>query len=161
MQFQVQFADGAIVWKYYDKDLADSQQFEEFCRRNRQLIPILTTTGIAAKYLRDLNKKAIDIVIPGDIVYVDLRSWVNDKEGVWYDQLPMQDKYDKQYVVKGIYGDYVNNRKLKMHITFPVFNETHQVNNQFVTHYGYSKTKSDNAIEVTDDLIRQYPELTK
>ena len=161
MQFLVQFADGTKVWKYYDKDLADSQQFEDFCRRNRQLLPLLMTTKIASKYLRDLNKKPIDLVVPGDIVYVDIRSWGSDNEGVWYDQLPMPDKYEKQYVVKGIYGQYVNNRRLRIYVTFPVFNETHQVNNEFVTHYGYIKTKRSEATEISNALLQRYPELTK
>ena len=69
----------------------------------------------------------------------------------------LQDKYDKQYVVKGIYGDYVNRKRSHIYISFPVFNETHKVDNIFVTQYGYLTQLPTNAIEVTEALVMQFP----
>jgi hypothetical protein len=157
MSFLVQFADGTKVWKPFGKDLADTQQFEEYCRSNRQLLPILMNTHVAARYMRETRKRPIDLVEPGLVVYVDLRSWNVDNEGLWYDRLPMPDKYDKQYVVKGIYGEYVNKKHSHIYITFPVFNETHNVDNIFVTHYGYITELRANTIEVTEALVAQFP----
>jgi hypothetical protein len=35
MEFEVKFKDGDVVWKPWDLNLAFSQQFEDFCRRNK------------------------------------------------------------------------------------------------------------------------------
>jgi hypothetical protein len=161
MQFLVQFADGTKVWKFLDKDLSDTQQFAEFCRQHRQLLPILMTNQIAGKYIRDLKKKPITLVEPGDSAFVDLRSWGSDNEGLWYDNLPLPDKYDINYVVRGTYISFINSKHLRIRINFPVFNETHVVDNVFVNHYGYSKNMKPNSIEVDKDFVRKFPEITK
>lgn len=161
MQFLVQFADGSKVWKFLDKDLSDTQQFEEFCRQHRQLLPILMTNQIAGKYIRDLKKKPITLVAPGETVFVDLRFWVSDNEGLWYDKLPLPDKYDFNYVVRGTYISFINSNHLRIRINFPVFNETHVVDNVFVNHYGCSTHMKPHSIEVDEDFVRKFPEITK
>ena len=37
MEFEVLFRDKYIVWKRWDQDLAETVQFEEYCRENPEL----------------------------------------------------------------------------------------------------------------------------
>jgi hypothetical protein len=46
--FQVEFADGDIIWKQYDKDLANTTHFEDFCRSKPYLFPLIYPTQALA-----------------------------------------------------------------------------------------------------------------
>ena len=39
MEFEVLFSDNDIVWKRWDQDLAETVQFEEYCRENPVAAP--------------------------------------------------------------------------------------------------------------------------
>lgn len=39
MEFLVEFADGEQIWKVFDQELSNTQQFEDFVRSNRPLRP--------------------------------------------------------------------------------------------------------------------------
>lgn len=152
LEFLVKFADGTIVWKTFNKDLTDTIQFEDFCRENTELIPLLYTAKNSRIYMKELKTKAITLVNPGDVVYVNLRSWGYD----WYDKIELPHKYSNRYVVKGIYGTFIKNTNRSISITFPEFNETYQVDNIFVNQWGRNKVLNPDNIIITKDHITQY-----
>ena len=153
MQFLVLFDDGQEVWKYYDKDIANTQQFEDFCRANTQLLPLLQTVANATTYLKELKTQRITVIKPEDIVYVNLRFWNNDSAGIWYDQLKLPNLYKTEYVVQGKYKQFTNSLHKKIQIYFPVFDELFVVDNAFVIHYGHYKTIQLNTTIITQALV--------
>ena len=72
--FQVEFADGDILWKQNDKDLADTIQFEDFCRSHRFLWPLLLTQDQANLRNREIIYSPITYN-NNDTIYVNLYAW--------------------------------------------------------------------------------------
>ena len=81
----------------WDQDLAETVQFEEYCRENPELHLLLLfpvrRTAAESKVLRD---QQITLVQPGDVVNVDIRSFQYDL----YDDLNLENKYHLRYVVR-------------------------------------------------------------
>jgi hypothetical protein len=62
MQFEVEFADGTIVWKQFDSDLWHSAPFEAFCSRSRPLRCLNKTAALAAMDASARNRLPISEV---------------------------------------------------------------------------------------------------
>ena len=70
MSFKVEFEDNDIVWKPYDKDLADSIHFETYCQTKPFLQPLLVTERQA----KAANTALLSVPIhyrQDDLIYVD------------------------------------------------------------------------------------------
>jgi RNase H-like domain found in reverse transcriptase/Reverse transcriptase (RNA-dependent DNA polymerase)/Integrase zinc binding domain len=152
MEFLVKFEDNTEVWKPYDKDLSDTIQFEDYCRSNSELLPLLHKLQDSQRIITALRQQPINLVVPGDIVYVKLRHWGYE----WYDGLNIPDQYEKEYVVKGVYRKYVGKVMKKISIYFQTFRQTYVVDNEFVTLWGKTKTLASNHIEVTPEVVSTY-----
>jgi phospholipid-translocating ATPase len=59
IQFGLLFKAGDIVWKYYCKDIFDTQYFEDFCESRPELKRLLTTETIAKAKTTAINKLPI------------------------------------------------------------------------------------------------------
>lgn len=152
IEFLVRFADGTKVWKTLNKDITDTIVFEDYCRLNTELTQLLYTKQNSRAYVQSLRKTNITLVSPGDVVYVNLRSWGNS----WYDQLRLPDLHEKRYVVLGKYGNYSGNKMQHISITFPVMKETYEVDNIFVYTWGHTKQLQEDDVVITTDLVGQY-----
>ena len=93
----------------------------------------------------------------GSIFYMDIRYYTTE----WFDTLPIEDKYDKIYVIECRYEKYLNKLKNKVQVRALIFNEILQPwNYLFVKLYGGFKDKLlDNMIIIDTKLIKKYPEL--
>ena len=96
MEFEILFEDGSIVWLPYSKDIFDSVPYEEFCRMRPELLPLLHDAKTAAALMSRLNRTPITEVKPGDVVYVDLRSY----GAGWYESLNLPDKDHSSYMLR-------------------------------------------------------------
>ena len=153
--FQVEFADGDIIWKDYDKDLADTSQFEDFCRSHQYLWPLIHITQAQADAR---NREIIFSPITynnDDEIYVNLYAWTATN----YHANTLPDKYTVAYYVKAKCSKKKpSNRESKIHLTFPVFNTHFTVNNSFI--HSYCKPAlPPHARLITHDTLLQHPEL--
>ena len=160
MKFEIEWDNGEITWRTWDRDLFDSQPYETYVRSKPELFPLLYNESIAKKEIATLNKTPITLVQPGDIVYVDIRCY----SATWYANLPLPDKDHVTYLVEYVYKKWIGNKKLKLSVYCPVFKETFTVDHRFVKQYGHYKSfnpnnPASNECYVDDNFIQQYPEL--
>jgi hypothetical protein len=160
MEFEILFEDDSLVWLPWSKDLFETIQYEAYCRFRPELYPLLFDFKTAQQRIRDMNKSAITLVSPGDVVYVDLRCYGH----AWYQTLPLEDKDHVNYLLEYRYVKWKSRQHLKIEVVCPIFNEVFVVNNYFVFSYG-SWTEDDwlnrrLLYKIVDrDLVNKYPEL--
>ena len=157
VEFEVQFMDGSIMWLEWSKDLFDTTQYEQFCRDNMELFPLLYTVKASKTHITAVRSQNITLVQPNDVVYLKLRNICP----YWYDTLEnhLHDIYHVQYVIKLQYTDWVTPTSRK-HIKaiIPVFNHTlSKLDNYFVTFYGQLRTFTPSMVLVDDDFLATYP----
>jgi len=92
VEFYVEFSDGTSLWKPYDADLAQTVQFEDFCRAHPELDTLLHSARRSAAF-RVAQRKVVTSVthVKGDVVFVDLRAreiFAHE----WYNALVLPDK---------------------------------------------------------------------
>ena len=91
MQFLLQYASGAVLWKSYDRDLFQTVPYEDYCRSRAYLFPLLYTVKAAASAMAGLRKDPITSVEPGVSIFVDLRYW----GFLWYEELNLPVRQSK------------------------------------------------------------------
>ena len=64
MEFEVSFENGYLGWQTYNAGLAATVQFEEYCRLNRPLIPLLSSAKLAAAYKKALSESIKSLTLP-------------------------------------------------------------------------------------------------
>ena len=155
--FQVEFADGDIIWKNYDKDLSDTAQFEDFCRSHQFLWPLVyQTQADADKRNREIIKTPITYN-NGDSIYVNLYAWTAEK----YHSYELPNAYDTNYYILATCSNKNNKpTEPKIKLTFPVFRVSFTINNSFI--YSYCKSHlPPNSVLVTDAFAQQHPKVRK
>jgi hypothetical protein len=123
MEFSVTFVNGDSTETKmlpYNRDLADSQQFEQYINSVAYLIPLRYLASEAPKRILSINKTVITTVSIGDEAYMDIR-YFDDTDRAWFDSMNLPDKH-KQHLV-GIQFRRWKNRNRRSIIAFcPVFN---------------------------------------
>jgi ribosomal protein L21E len=159
MQFEVKFKDGDIVWLTYNQDLAACEQFEHYCRAKPELFLLIYTAKVAQERMVAINKTPITEVKPGDIYYIDIRSYGS----TWYDSLPLPDLHHRTYVVAYKYTKWVNNTHRKIEAKCQVFNETWRLDHVFIKQYGshikHQHVNGQTIILIDSNMVQTYPEL--
>ncbi len=159
MEFLVKYKDGDEVWMPYSKDISDTEQFESFCRSNKQLFYLLYNLKEAKRIASNIKSQDITLIQPGDTVYVDVRCYGE----AWYKSLDLPNKYTQQYVVVYKYTEWYSTRTRKKIIAVcDVFNETWTLDNLFVYSYGHTKAFDPlGMVLVTPTLLKDHPKLAK
>jgi hypothetical protein len=132
MEFLLEYEDGGIGWKSWDKDLFDSLPYEEYCRSIPQLYSMIFTVKVAATQMSTINRQAIDGVRPGLIGYMDLRWYSFD----WYAQLGLPNEDTTIYVLQFRYGDWVHDDHRKIRVIFTITGDQHIFNHFTVLTWG-------------------------
>ena len=154
MEFEVKFADGSISWLPWSTDIFATVQYEDYCRKHPQLYPLIYSAKDATKEMKSLNNTAIEIVKPGDTVYVDIRSY----NYLWYNSMNLPDSDHICYVVSYYYVKYAANNKKKIVAKCAVFDETYTVDHFFVRSYGAVKDFNSSYMVLIDKkFVLQYP----
>ena len=160
MLFHVLFDDDSLVWKNWNYDLFNTIPYEIYCRSLPQLHPLLTTVSISAIEIKRIKNTVISLVAPGDIVYVDLRSYGFD----WYSTLNLPDSDYSNYVVQLTYTSWYNSKHLKINGIVPIFNEDFSnsaaLSADFVHYWGHKKNfDSSNMILIDKHLLNKHPQM--
>ena len=160
MSFHVSFDDGTLVWKHWSNDLFTTIPYESYCRSLPQLHPLLTTLSISAIETKRIKNTAISLVVPGDVVYVDLRSYGYH----WYSTLTLPDADYSTYVVPLTYTSWFNDKHLKIDGIVSVFNEDYSksksLSADFVHYWGHTKVfDSINMTLIDKFLLDKHPQM--
>ena len=158
-EFEVEFIDGSILWLPWSTDLFDTLQYEQFCRENMELYPLLFTTSEANNHIKMIRSQNIIMVQPGVEVYLKLRNICP----YWYDELSdakeLEDAYHLTYVVLLRYTRWPTANSTK-YITgyIPIFNHTcAKLDNYFITFYGQTRELTTSMVLVDTDFMQQHP----
>ncbi len=152
LTFKVQFEDDDILWKHYDKDLADSIHFETYCQ-TKPFLQHLLLSDTAAK-AANTARLAIPINYNvNDTIYVDLFAWTADK----YHDIGLPDADANNYFATGICTKVTANKK-ELHIYFPVLNKKLIVNQSFLHGYTCRQLPHGSRVVTQQDSI-SYPKL--
>jgi hypothetical protein len=119
MEFKVEFEDGDILWLPYSKDIDDSIPYERYVESVPMLYFLKFRVKDVAQEMTLFKNKVIDNINIGDKFYMDIRYYTVQ----WYDELPMEDKYDKIYVVECVYEKFVSKKRLEVYVRVLVFKE--------------------------------------
>ncbi len=107
---------------------------------------------------RTLNQQAIVEISPGDVVYINLRSY-----GVtWYTSLhALPDRFHTVYYVQHRYDSWVNKSRRKINIVCDLFRESYAVDHDYVVRYGLIQdvTPSDGAVLIDEQYCQLYPDI--
>ena len=161
MSFHVLFDDDTLVWKNWSNDLFTTIPYESYCRSLPQLHPRLTSVSISAIEIKRIENTAISLVVPGDVVYVDIRSYGYD----WFASLNLPNSDYTTYVVLLKYTSWFNSKCLKINGTVAAFNEnwcsSQSLSATFVYYWGHTKKfESSNMILIDKIFIQQHPQIT-
>jgi hypothetical protein len=159
MQFQIKFKDNELKWVIWSKDLFDSIPYELYVSGIPALYQLRFTEKQLSTYRRDLNKKNIEIVKVGDIVYVELQYFGYE----WFINLNLPDVYPLIYVVEAHMTHwYHKSSRRKISIYIPIFpnNYSYPIDNFNATSY-FSCFELDNTKHVLVDnlFVQQYPQI--
>ena len=157
MEFFIRYQDGDERWVTWTKDLFDSVPYEDFCRANPPLFPLIFTVEEAKRQIKDLNAKPITEVKPGDTVYVDLRSRGN---GAWYAAIELPNSAEITYVIECTYIKLIGTKKNKILMNCSLTGWDIELNHFTVHCYGrVTRFDPTTMIKVDKELARAYPKM--
>lgn len=156
MEFKVEFEDGDILWIPFSKDLDESIPYGEYIMSVPMLYFLRYKVKDVPKEIASFKNKVINNINIGDKFYMDIRYYTVQ----WYDGLPMEDKYDKIYVVECVYDRFHSKKHTFVMVKVLVFNEIlTKWPSLYVKLYGGYTKLEHNMILITKDLVKQYPQL--
>lgn len=156
MEFFIRYADGDERWVTWSKDLFDTVQYEDFCRATPALFPLLYTTKEAQRRVTEIRNSDITEVVPGDSVYVDLRSRGG---ATWYNSIGLPDSARLTYVLPCKYLRWSHRQaRRKIVIRCDVTNEEWTADHYFVRTYGMCRAVDPERMVIVDaQLCTQHP----
>jgi hypothetical protein len=102
-----------------------------------------------------LNKIPITSVAPGDVVFVNIRSYGEQ----WYVSTDLPDLYHINYVVEWNYVSWVK-RNFTLRVSCSRFTGTFTITHSTVRSWGDCKIfDPDTMVLITDELMEKYPKL--
>jgi hypothetical protein len=164
LEFQVQYADGDILWKGWDRDLFECEAYKVFCDTRPELWSCALTVEVARKERMTLNRTAIAGLVTGQRIQVDLRAlgaeWYNGYgERSLKPTLPNEDT--SMYVVPFTVGKFSNaRRKVEMHCDLLKIDLTW--NADMCKCWGqYTQWKPASMIRVDAEFLVEHPQVLK
>jgi hypothetical protein len=110
MEFKIMFEDGDDLWLPYSKDIDDTFQYGDYV----QSVPMFYFLRFKVKDIPNetalFKDKVIDNINIRDKFYMDIRYYTVQ----WYEDLPIEDKYEYTYVVECVYTRFVNKKHTKV-----------------------------------------------
>jgi hypothetical protein len=154
MEFLVQFKDMEEHWLEFSPDISTTVQFGNYCHSKPYLKSLLVTVAQATEEKARVNKTPIVEVKKGDACYVPLEHWGSN----WYvaRNLPSCDR--QLYVVQAKYGK-LSDKKRKIEVAFPIFNEVRDVQHQWILDWGYLDHLPHDAILVDSTFAKAHPQV--
>ena len=152
MEFLIRFMDGDQTWLPYSQDIFQMQQFETFCVETPGLYFLQYSFSVARSRIKDINLQPITMLGPGHSIYVDIRTFGE----LWYQTVGLPDMFTTRYVDKWTITGW-KKEPLKLFGYSDVFNAHYILNHEGVMKWGRWFVLEANMIEVTPELLDQYP----
>jgi hypothetical protein len=121
-EFLVHFADGDSLWIPYNKDLAETQHFETYCRSLPELFPLLYTAAEVRRRFKAMNSVPLTVT-PFTKCYLNLRYYGQTLYDTFQDSYPSA--YSEHFFFEAKFIDFASQRtKTKISTIVKVRNET-------------------------------------
>jgi len=162
MMINVAFAyEGVTEYKMlpYEANIDKTQQFDEYINRIPYLFPLRFLASEAKKEISRIKRQRITRMVPGDVVYLNLR-YFDGETNAWFDDLDLPDK-DKTYYVRVRVTKWTNNRHNELEAHCQVFNCNVRLNNYDAQAVISTEEEfvEDRDILVTEAFRLQYPKM--
>ena len=99
------------MWIPWCRDITSTAAYDIFCTQRRELQYLLVPVETIASSKKQLNNLHIQLVQPGDTVYVNLRLYGHQ----WYESLQLPDWEYKQYMLPFRYTKWTHAIGHRMH----------------------------------------------
>ena len=126
------------------------QQFERFCVETPGLYFLQYSFSVARSRIRDINLQPI--TIPGHSINVNIRTFGE----LWYQAVQLPDMFTSRYIDKWTITGW-KKEQLKLLGYSDVFDAHYILNHEGVMKWGRWFDLDDNMVEVTPELLQQYP----
>jgi hypothetical protein len=91
---------------------------------------------------------------------VDLRSWSESGDFLWYYSLDLPQQHDFQFVVACEYGSYHGRGNKKIDVLAPLFRLTFLADSFWISTWGLQFTFDPSDMRLVDeDFVRQFPQV--
>jgi hypothetical protein len=123
MEFNVTFENGdntETKMIQYNRDLANSQQFEQYINSINYLFPLRFLAAEAPKRILAIDRTVITLVNPGQEAYMNMR-YFDDTDRAWFDGLNLPEKH-KQHLVAIEFRRWKNRNRKSIIAFSPLFN---------------------------------------
>jgi len=154
MEFEIRFMDGSCKWLPYSSDIFQMLQFEDYCREQPGLYFLSYNVKAAAEAIKAINKMPITLIQPGDVVYVDIRTY-ND---AWFQTIGLPDMFHIRYVVEWHITQW-KKEPLQLFAYCPLFHTYYVVHHEGALNWCRWKVLGETDVLLTDQWIREYPRL--
>jgi hypothetical protein len=143
----------------YEANIDKTQQFDEYIHRIPYLFPLRFLASEAKKEISRIKRGRITRLVPGDLVYLNLRYFDGDSSA-WFDSLDLPEK-DKSYFAQVRVLRWTNNRHNEVEGRCNVFNCNVTLNNYDVQAVILTEQEfiDDRDILVTEAFRVQYPKM--
>jgi hypothetical protein len=154
MEFGTRFADGDYLWLPYSPDIATTEAFEKYCKRLTELQFLLITVREAQIRVKLLNTTSFSAT-PSSEFYLDLR-YFGEK---FYDdfQDTTADAYSRRYFFLARFGQFTDNRQLKIVVLIPLRKQTVQFNGYAYALYGQQSELPPDGVLVDAGFSKHTP----
>lgn len=158
-EYHVHFKDGSALWIMYQKDLHNTQQYEEYVNSIPELKLLAYSLDISKQRISEINKSPITEVKPGDHFYANLRCYGH----AWYDSLlSVENRFHVVYLVEFIFGDFADNKRTKINVQCPLFGDKFVANHLTVKMYASTYNKDylpKNYVILNKSILKKFPAL--
>lgn len=159
MEFLVQFEDLDQRWLTYTEDLFLTQQYADYVNSLPEMLPLRQSAKASAVECRRINRMPITELTPGDIIYVDIRTYGYE----WYRQMRLPDKDTLTYVTRvAVTGCSTDKRGLRNKLMgrAELYGEDLiEIDHWFVKMWGSNRDPPVGAIVLNQESIQTYPQL--
>jgi hypothetical protein len=155
MEFLVLYEDGDKRWITYCNDLARSEPFFDYVRRTPALYPLTYDSKNALKMKQEINRTVITEVQPGDIIFVDIRSYGAE----WYRQMRLPDQDLTTYMTRCLVRGWVNQTRRKVEIQDELYGDTTIFDHWAILRHGRDQSLPAGAVLLTRNDFAIYPQL--
>jgi hypothetical protein len=158
MVFKVLFMDGDVVDVPYSQDLI-CEPFDVFCKSKSYLYHLSMDVSIAHNWMVSLRRRDIVDVVPGDLVWVNLRYFGD----IWYESLGLPNSESTSYVTRFKYTQWFNRSGSKRKVTcvFLLSGQSYCFDGYLVYAWGSNKILFSDDVVVDKKFVSKYPQVMK
>jgi hypothetical protein len=153
IELEVKFASGVVKWLPWTQALYDTIQYEDFCRSQPHLFPLLYLQKEATARITSLNRSPIDAVQLGNKFFLNLRYFGE----AWYSSQDFPDSAHVSYFFEAVYEKWTSSKHYKIWAHVPVLKTRFELNHFLVFCFGTLRELPPNGVVVTPAFMKAHP----